>query len=99
MKKSSFFISVSIMTLALIVAVVGVTAAWFGDVLDYRDPEGPINVSNVMYYDTKAKAPSRIGYKVEDGKKIAGVCGGVAEYLDIDWLGMEGICCCGGGCS
>ena len=23
-------------------------------------------------------------YKVEDGKKIAGVCGGVAEYLDID---------------
>lgn len=23
-------------------------------------------------------------YKIEDGKKIAGVCGGVAEYLDID---------------
>lgn len=46
MKKSSFFISVSIMTLALIVAVVGVTAAWFGDVLEYRDPEGPINVSS-----------------------------------------------------
>ena len=23
-------------------------------------------------------------YKVEDGKKIAGVCGGIAEYLDID---------------
>ena len=23
-------------------------------------------------------------YKVEDGKKIAGVCGGLAEYLDID---------------
>ena len=23
-------------------------------------------------------------YKKEDGKKIAGVCGGIAEYLDID---------------
>ena len=32
--------------------------------------EGPIDVSNVMYYDTKAKQPSRIGYKVEDGKKV-----------------------------
>ena len=31
--------------------------------------EGPIDVSNVMYYDTKAKKPSRIGYKVEGGKK------------------------------
>ena len=32
--------------------------------------EGPIDASNVMYYDTKAKQPSRIGYKVEDGKKV-----------------------------
>lgn len=32
--------------------------------------EGPINVSNVMYYDTKTKTPSRIGYKVENGKKV-----------------------------
>ena len=31
--------------------------------------EGPIHVSNVMYYDTKAKAPTRIGYKVENGHK------------------------------
>ena len=23
-------------------------------------------------------------YKIENGKKIAGVCGGVAEYFDID---------------
>lgn len=23
-------------------------------------------------------------YKKQDGKKIAGVCGGIAEYLDID---------------
>ena len=37
MKKSSFFLSTSIMTLALIVAIVGVTAAWFGDSSEYRD--------------------------------------------------------------
>ena len=23
-------------------------------------------------------------YKIEDGKKVCGVCGGVAEYFDID---------------
>ena len=44
MKKSSFFIALSIMTLALIVAVVGVTAAWFGDIFEYR--QGPINVTS-----------------------------------------------------
>ena len=44
MKKSSFFLGISIMTLALIVAVVGVTAAWFGDIYDYRD--GPIDVTS-----------------------------------------------------
>ena len=31
--------------------------------------EGPIDASNVMYYDSKAKAPTRIGYTVEGGKK------------------------------
>jgi len=31
--------------------------------------EGPIDASNVMFYDTKAKAPTRIGYTVEAGKK------------------------------
>ena len=31
--------------------------------------EGPIDASNVMYYDTKAKKASRIGYVVENGKK------------------------------
>ena len=46
MKKSSFFVGILIMTLALIVAVVGVTAAWFGDLLEYRDPHGPINVTS-----------------------------------------------------
>ena len=37
---------------------------------EIKHQEGPIDVSNVMYYDTKAKAPTRIGYKVEDGKKV-----------------------------
>ena len=31
--------------------------------------EGPIDASNVMYYDTKAKAPVRIGFKMENGHK------------------------------
>lgn len=31
--------------------------------------EGPIDASNVMYYDKKAKSGSRIGIKIEDGKK------------------------------
>ena len=32
--------------------------------------EGSIDASNVMYYDTKAKQASRVGYKVkEDGTK------------------------------
>lgn len=31
--------------------------------------ESPIDVSNVMYFDVKANKGSRIGYKVEDGKK------------------------------
>lgn len=37
---------------------------------EIRHQEGPIHVSNVMYYDTKAKAPTRIGYKVENGHKM-----------------------------
>ncbi|MCG8481885.1 MAG: 50S ribosomal protein L24 [Clostridia bacterium] len=33
--------------------------------------EGPIHVSNVMIWDSKAKAPSRVGYKfLENGKKV-----------------------------
>ena len=33
--------------------------------------EAPIDVSNVMYYDEKAKETCRIGYKVnEDGTKV-----------------------------
>ena len=36
---------------------------------EIRKQEGPIDASNVMYYDSKAKAPTRIGYKVENGHK------------------------------
>lgn len=32
--------------------------------------EGPISVSNVMFYDEKTKTRTRVGYKIENGKKI-----------------------------
>ena len=32
--------------------------------------EGPVHVSNLMYWDKKENAPTRIGYKVEGGKKV-----------------------------
>ncbi len=32
--------------------------------------EGPINVSNVMIWDNKSKAPTRVGYQIENGKKV-----------------------------
>ena len=34
------------------------------------EKEAAIDASNVMLVDTKAKKPSRVGYKVENGKKI-----------------------------
>ena len=37
---------------------------------DIKHVEGPIHVSNLMYYDAKAKSGSRIGYRVEDGEKL-----------------------------
>lgn len=37
---------------------------------EIKHQEGPIHVSNVMLYDNKAKAPVKIGYKVENGKKV-----------------------------
>ena len=36
---------------------------------EIKHQEGPIDVSNVMFYDTKAKAPTKIGYKIENGEK------------------------------
>ena len=32
--------------------------------------EGPLNVFNVMYYDTKAKEAVKIGYDFKDGRKV-----------------------------
>jgi large subunit ribosomal protein L24 len=37
---------------------------------EIKHQEGPINVSNVMYYDTKSKMATRIGYTYEDGRKL-----------------------------
>ena len=37
---------------------------------EIKHQEGPINVSNVMYYDTKAKTPSRIGYKEKTARRL-----------------------------
>jgi large subunit ribosomal protein L24 len=37
---------------------------------EIKHQEGPIHVSNVMYYDSKEKNPSRIGYKIQDGHKV-----------------------------
>lgn len=34
------------------------------------DMEAPIHVSNVMPLDPKTNEPTRIGYKIEDGKKV-----------------------------
>lgn len=35
-----------------------------------KKSEAPIHVSNVMYYDAKSKKGVRIGYQIEDGKKV-----------------------------
>ena len=32
--------------------------------------EGPVNVSNLMYFDKKENAPTRIGFEIQDGKKV-----------------------------
>ena len=37
---------------------------------EIKHQEGPIDASNVMYYGSKDKAPTRIGYKFEDGVKV-----------------------------
>ncbi|HML38044.1 MAG TPA: 50S ribosomal protein L24 [Bacillota bacterium] len=36
---------------------------------EIKHQEGPVDVSNVMFYDTKAKAATRIGYTFENGEK------------------------------
>ena len=37
---------------------------------DIKHVEGPIDISNVMYYDAKAKSGTRLGRRVEDGEKV-----------------------------
>lgn len=37
---------------------------------EIKHQEGPIDASNVMFYDTKAKAPAKIGYKIDNGQKV-----------------------------
>lgn len=32
--------------------------------------EGPVHVSNVMLWDSKAKAPTRVGFEIRNGKKV-----------------------------
>ncbi len=81
MKKTSLFVAASIMVLAVIVAVVGVTAAWFGDIREYRDtvevssadPENsaiivPDSTSGLPTGEAAILAPARIkrGYILND---------------------------------
>ena len=37
---------------------------------EIKHMEGPIDASNVMLYDSKTKKGVRVGYKVENGKKV-----------------------------
>ena len=37
---------------------------------EIKHMEGPIDASNVMIYDKDAKAATRIGHEVKDGKKV-----------------------------
>ena len=37
---------------------------------DIKHVEGPIDASNVMYYDAKAKSGTRVGRRIEDGEKV-----------------------------
>ena len=37
---------------------------------DIKHIEGPIDASNVMYFDAKAKSGSRLGHKMEGTRKV-----------------------------
>ena len=67
MKKSSFFLSTSIMTLALIVAIVGVTAAWFGDAspVDKTIDVSSKNPENNALIDPESASPLPTGDKAK----------------------------------
>ena len=34
------------------------------------DKEMPIHISNILAYDVKTKKSSKVGFKIEDGKKV-----------------------------
>jgi large subunit ribosomal protein L24 len=36
---------------------------------EIKHQEGAVHVSNVMLWDSKAKAPTRVGYEIENGQK------------------------------
>ena len=36
---------------------------------EIKHQEGPVHVSNVMLWETKEKAPTRVGYTIENGVK------------------------------
>ena len=48
---------------------------------DIKHIEGPIHISNVMYYDAKAKAGTRVGRKIVEGEKVR-VSKKTGEVLD-----------------
>ncbi|WP_373721681.1 50S ribosomal protein L24 [Bacteroides heparinolyticus] len=37
---------------------------------EIKHQEGPIHVSNVMYFDSKAGAPTRLGVKIDGTEKV-----------------------------
>jgi large subunit ribosomal protein L24 len=37
---------------------------------EIKHQEGPIHISNVMFYDTKERVATRIGYRFENGVKV-----------------------------
>jgi large subunit ribosomal protein L24 len=37
---------------------------------EIKHQEGPVHVSNVMLWDSKAKAPTRVSMKIENGVKV-----------------------------
>jgi len=48
---------------------------------DIKHIEGPIHISNVMYFDAKAKSGTRVGRKIVEGEKVR-VSKKTGEVLD-----------------
>jgi len=58
-----------------------------------------LDIKEKLDKERKIKMQKRL-YKIEEGKKIDGVCGGIAEYLNVDptliRLAWIIFCACGG---